>query len=277
MSSLFTLYCFYSMASRPKRRRRNPPTELTSEAPSVSTNQQVEDLVHSCVTNLLPTVEATCRQIILAHLQNTSTPPANVTSTSVSSSDIIQPPTQSSLLQEITDSGTISFAVLEVTSPSNPVPLPSSSALLTLGVDDKIRAKIHAGEYVKFSSLLPTEPSIPNQSNYKSFDKDGQLIFIKTNDKDPIKTIAKWTEAFHIFVAIFAEKNPGEIGNLMLYAHTVQKIAESCGDQAALQYDDKFRRWRQRDPSACPWQHKNVELYQEAVVLGLEFKQKNKN
>ena len=78
-------------------------------------------------------------------------------------------------------------------------------------------------------------------------------------------------------MAIFAEKNPGEIGNLMLYAHIVQKIAESCGDQAALQYDDKFRRWKQRDPSACPWQHKNVELYQEAVVLGLEFKQKNKN
>ena len=86
------------MASRPKRRRSNPPTEPTSGAPSVSTNQQVEDLVHSLVTNLLPTVEATCRQIILAHdhLQNTSTPPANATSTSVSSSYIIQPPTQPS-------------------------------------------------------------------------------------------------------------------------------------------------------------------------------------
>ena len=26
----------------------------------------------------------------------------------------------------------------------------------------------------------------------------------------------------------------------MLYAHTVQKIAESCSDQAALQYDDNL-------------------------------------
>ena len=33
-------------------------------------------------------------------------------------------------------------------------------------------------------------------------------------------------------------KKPDEIGNLMLYAHTMQKIAESCGDQAAFQYDD---------------------------------------
>ena len=179
------------MACRPKRRRGNPPTEPTSEASSVSTYQQVEDLVHSCITSLLPAVEATCRQVIVAHLQNASSPPpASATSTSVSSSDIIHPSTQPSLLQEITDSGTISSAIL---SPSDPAPLPYSSALLTLGVDDTIRAKIHAGEYVKFSSLLPTEPSIPDQTNYKSYDKDGQLIFVKTNDKDPIKSIAKWT------------------------------------------------------------------------------------
>ena len=170
MSSLFTLYYFNSMASRPTRRRRNPPTEPTSEAPSVSTNQQVEDLVHSCVTKLLPTVEATCRQIILAHLQNTSTPPANATSTSVSSSDIIQPPTQ--------PSGNYGFRYYFFchsgsTQPKRPCAPTSSSALVTLGVDDKIRAKIHAGEYVKFSSLLPAEPSIPDQSSYKSFDKDG--------------------------------------------------------------------------------------------------------
>lgn len=88
--------------------------------------------------------------------------------------------------------------------------------------------------------------------------------------------MVKWTEAFHIYVAIVAEKTPTEIGNLMLYAQTIKKIADSCGDHAALLYDEKFRRWRQRDPAACPWHLKNVELYQEAVVLGLDFKLKTK-
>lgn len=84
------------------------------------------------------------------------------------SSDIIQPTNQPSLiLPEITDSGTISFAILEVPSPSDPVPLPSSSVLLTMGIDDKIRAKIHAGEFVKFSFLLPTEPPFPNETLVK--------------------------------------------------------------------------------------------------------------
>ena len=70
----------------------------------------------------------------------------------------------------------------------------------------------HIYRICETSSLLPTKSFIPDQTKYKSFDKDWQLIFVKTNDKDPIKTIAKWTEAFHAF-----DKNThGEIGNLML-------------------------------------------------------------
>ena len=72
------------------------------------------------------------------------------------------------------------------------------------------------------------------------------------------------------------EQYPLEIGNLMVYAQTVKKIAKSCGHQAGLQYDEKFRLWRQKDPSACPWQSKNPELYQEALVLGLDYKFKSK-
>ena len=34
----------------------------------------------------------------------------------------------------------------------------------------------------------------------------------------------------------------------------MQKIAESCGGQAALQYDHDYDKIRHRDPSACPWQ-----------------------
>lgn len=55
------------------------------------------------------------------------------------------------------------------------------------------------------------------------------------------------------------------------------KIDESYGDQAALQYDEKFRRWRQKNPATCLWQQqKNAELYQEALVLGLDYKLKSK-
>ena len=70
------------------------------------------------------------------------------------------------------------------------------------------------------------------------------------------QNIAKWTEVFHVFVVNFwQKKKPGEFGSLMLYAHPVQKIAESCGDWAALQYDDKFHQIKVS--SAFPWQMSN--------------------
>lgn len=97
---------------------------------------------------------------------------------------------------------------------------------------------------------------------YKSVEKDGQLLFLKSNENESVKTMAKWMEAFHIFVAIDAEKHSQEISNLMAYAQIVQRISDACGDTAALTYDDEFRRWREKDPGSCPWQLKNDDVYQ---------------
>lgn len=104
-----------------------------------------------------------------------------------------------------------------------------------MGIDDKVRAKIPAGDYIKFSSLLQSNSTTENDK-YKSIEKDGQLLFLKSNEKESVKTIAKWMEAFNIFVAIYAEKHPQEISNLMAYAQIVLRIS----DAAALTYNDNF-------------------------------------
>lgn len=72
------------------------------------------------------------------------------------------------LLQEITATGT----------PCSSLNPSQTATLLTLGVDNKIRTKIHAVEYVTFLSLLPTVFTIPESNNYKSIDIDGQLLFV---------------------------------------------------------------------------------------------------
>lgn len=54
-------------------------------------------------------------------------------------------------------------------------------------------------------------------------------MFFKSNEKDPIKTISKLTEAYQVFLAILAEKYPHEIENLMLYTQTVQKLLSHVG------------------------------------------------
>lgn len=81
------------------------------------------------------------------------------------------------LLQEITATGTPCSSLFDI--PNLPELNPSQTAtLLTMGVDDKFRTKIHAVEYVKFLSLLPTVFTIPESNNYKSIDIDGQLLFV---------------------------------------------------------------------------------------------------
>lgn len=57
----------------------------------------------------------------------------------------------------------------------------SGSVSLTLGIDDKVRAKIHAGDYIKFSSLLQSNLTTENDK-YNSVEKDGQLLFLKSNE-----------------------------------------------------------------------------------------------
>ena len=229
---------------------------------------------------IAPTIVKTCRD-------NLSQKNA-VSSTATSSTDVAMASNSTSVRDNSAEESTVELlpaqSILQfitgtsqsVVSYNSSEPKPTSATLLTLGVDYKTRIKIHAGEYVKFSSFLPSDSNSPAKYQYRSEEQDGKLVFFKSNEKDPINSITKWTEAYKVYVAILAEKYPLEIGNLIVYAQTVQKIAESCGDQAAHQYDDEFRRWRQKDPSACPWQSKIPELYLEALVLGLDYKFKSK-
>ena len=60
----------------------------------------------------------------------------------------------------------------------------------------------------------------------------------------------------------------------MTYAQIVQGICRSSGDDVAIDYDEKFRQWRQVAPGACPWNFKNAELFQDAIVKGLKAKPK---
>lgn len=77
-----------------------------------------------------------------------------------------------SLLQDITGI----FSLLQTSSPTEH--FQTSATLLTLGVVDKLLAKMHAGEYIK--------------CNYpRSFGTDSGYFLNQMKKKDPIKTIWK--------------------------------------------------------------------------------------
>lgn len=277
------------MASRPKRRRTKTPSSSATTSsvehtpsqpgPSTPSPADVSAIFKTCMAQVMPSIEDTFKQCMDDYFQQTQS-----TSASSARANLLQPPSTPpvpSLLQELTgdtqqgSSGTNDSPI----SDTLPNALSAKSAIhLTLGIDQKIRNKIHSGEFIKFSSLLkPAEADTDSKTSYHSVDKDGQLVFVKATDKPTVNSLAKWTECFHIFVAIYSEKYPLEVPNLMAYAQTIQNISRSCGDRAAINYDERFRLWRQQDTDSCPWQQKNIELFQEAMVQGLEFKMKSKS
>lgn len=124
----------------------------------------------------MPTIEDTFKKCMEGYFQRPS-------SSTGSPTTLVQPPPAPSLLHELTgdiqqgNSGTSN-------SPSLCNPLCASSVKtavnLTLGIDQKLRNKIHSGEYIKFSSLVKTvETDCEGRNNYHTVEKDGQLVFVR--------------------------------------------------------------------------------------------------
>ncbi|XP_062608096.1 uncharacterized protein LOC134269938 [Saccostrea cucullata] len=195
------------MASTPKRRRRSKGASAQNSdgnqiPPTAGMPQKdQDDMIKSCMAAILPTIEDTFKRCMADYhnrsSQTTGQTPATetqpeqpsqpkpsepVSSESVSLESVSPNPP---LFEEITTQGTNTF-----TQPTKEGD-PHLATGLTLGVDVKIRAKIHASEFVKFSTLLPKDLDYEETEKFKSVDKDGQLIFVKSNDKGPLKTIHK--------------------------------------------------------------------------------------
>ena len=201
-------------------------------------------MVTACMAAIAPTIVKTCRD-------NLSQKNA-VSSTATSSTDVAMASNSTSVRDNSVEESTVELlpaqSILQfitgtsqsVVSYNSSKPKPTSATLLTLGVDYKTRIKIHAGEYVKFSSFLPSDSNSPAKYQYRSVEQDGKLVFFKSNEKDPINTITKWTEAYQVYVAILAEKYPLEIGNLMVYTQTVQKLPSHVGTKLLFNRTKSF-------------------------------------
>lgn len=148
------------MALRPKRRKTsrvqlpNPPTTTSSSTtPVMPKNIDTESMIQSCMAQILPNIENTFRQ----YMENFHTQQRKTANPSTESIDVNRPPptaaaqatacdgtnpdppwslqSSQTLLEEITTTGTT------IQSSANNITPSSGSLSLTLGIDDKVRAK----------------------------------------------------------------------------------------------------------------------------------------
>ena len=139
---------------------------------------------------------------------------------------------------------------------------------LSLGVDSKLKGLIWSDSYVDFALLLGKSDSggmevVPDSSG---------VLICRQQPSFKVRTLDLWLRAFHVFVAVYCSRHPGQAANLMKYASTIQKLAQQAGVGAALSYDKSFRQWKEDDPSQLPWEQLNVELFNQALAMGLTQK-----
>lgn len=146
---------------------------------------------------------------------------------------------------------------------------------LTLGISAKLKAQIWSNEFVEFEELLKSDKK---KVKYVPEEKGDEIAFVKRNvNSVKITNMTQWLAAFHIFVAVYSEKYPMEAPRLMKYAETITSLSQKASVEAALEYDHRFRVWREENPGSLPWDSLNSDLHNEALATGLESKKNQKS
>ena len=96
-------------------------------------------------------------------------------------------------------------------------------------VSTAIRATITKGEYIDIASYAPF--ALNDKGNHLSI-VDGQITVRPKASLPKIMDIAKWTDAFMIFINIYVWEHPEKIQELMKYMRTVRLRAKRYGGSA---------------------------------------------
>ena len=91
---------------------------------------------------------------------------------------------------------------------------------------------------------------------------DGQPIILPTPKHNNIRDFDEWLQAFFIFVAVYCQKYPDQVGPLMKYADTIRSLSRLGGNWKF--YDETFRKLR--PVTGWPWNTFQHELWQRATT-----------
>ena len=131
-------------------------------------------------------------------------------------------------------------------------------------VPQKTKDKIWADDYIDLRSLLSTEV----ESDPWSITLAPSTIALQSNHsnsqhKKPPLSFHEWTEAFHIYTAIYVQKFPQEAPNMLKYMSTIRELYDLKNIYAVHYYDETFRLLRKSNHQH--WQMPIRELHDKAL------------
>ncbi|KAK6171725.1 hypothetical protein SNE40_018163 [Patella caerulea] len=134
-------------------------------------------------------------------------------------------------------------------------------------ITPKIKAQIWTNEYVDFNLLLGKQEA---QKFVMKQSGEG-LTFCREEERTkPLEGMTQWVRAFFTFVSIYSERYPAETPSLMKYGSLIFDLKNQTCKQAAIAYDELFR--RQRQTTRTPWNVIHPKFYQVALASDIEYK-----
>ena len=124
---------------------------------------------------------------------------------------------------------------------------------ITCHIDDNLRQRISAGEYVELDKLLPKNRSQVMGSNVESTEviRNGTSYILPAlgAKENKISNIRKWEQAFRVYAAIYSEANPHRAAEIWQYVHIINSAASSFIWENVAFYDHTFRQLMHKRPN----------------------------
>ena len=255
------------------RAKRHRPSDLQEAGPS-SLNPTPQDtgLMQINVQALTNTIAVAVTQAVKDVLvsQRSSGNSQDSSQTAPTAPQVVERAVDDEVIA-LTQAGTNRASVLPLFEAGDQPRQLFSSIAVNLGarVNDKVKAKIWANEYVDFGALLSVAP--PREKFALSMtsvngDSSGQpqLTLEPFHTPKKVTNINQWLTAFNTFVSIYAEKASDDAPKLMKYCEVVRDLSFKSGDW--LFYDEQFRYLRQSFPELYPWDQIHWELWLRAMT-----------
>ena len=136
-------------------------------------------------------------------------------------------------------------------------------------VPSSLRQKILGHKFVDMKALLGAHeiPGGAEEERPLVLSADGQISYLTR--RGGALSIQLWARAFTRFANVYCSVYPEEAVGLLRYLSTVLNLSGSGLGGAWREYDESFRRAREVDPAAHPWDTVATPLWMESMARGL--------
>lgn len=135
----------------------------------------------------------------------------------------------------------------------------ASFASVPLGslVDSTLKSKIWAKQFIDLALLLGDPTS--QTTVFLDVDSSSTVVKVKDHNAKKISTVEQWSDAFLVYTAIYTQRHPAEIQDILKYIQIIRNMASASRPGVFLAYDRDFRKLRAHN--SMPWSHLHQELH----------------